>query len=368
MRETREIEVKVGFDTTRGRVRKMNEDSLCVFVPYPGSQQDSEFQAILGVADGMGGHKAGDLASRIITQRLNAAFIRGGYEQEFAGLNDFSLVLKNVIREINRKVYSLSKRNKNLGEIGSTLTFGIIKNAVLYLVHIGDSRCYCIRNGHLDQLTKDHSWVAEQVSSGVLSEKEALNHPKNNVITQAVGFDPNIEPQMLRREVKAGDRYVFCSDGLTRHVSDEEILEIVNKNSHPQRACEALIDLANQRGGQDNITAVIGYVNPDLLATREDEIREWRQQGKKKYSTISKILLGILILVISMGVFLLGSWHQKYRMTKKINRLLVQIEEDFNQGNHQKAFLAARSLLEIDKNNKTAQKLLKKYNKEVKNE
>lgn len=255
------FEIRVGFGTDKGRVREMNEDSYCAFVANHKEYQRSEFQSVLGVADGMGGHKAGDIASRTLTTRLKAEFIQQKYKKEFSVADNFLLILKDVVRKISREIFSVSKEDENLGEIGSTLTFGVIRNGVLYLAHVGDSRCYCIRDGTIKQITKDHSWVADQVSLGMISKEEALNHPNNNIITQAVGFAPNVEPQMLKRETRPGDRYIFCSDGLTASIREEEILQAVCSNPNPQRVCDFLIDLANQRGGQDNITVVIGYIN-----------------------------------------------------------------------------------------------------------
>lgn len=365
MCEQEKFDIKVGFGTDRGLVREINEDSFCVFVPYPGSENASGFQAVLGVADGMGGHRAGDLASHFITDKINDAFIQRKYREKFEHLNDFLLILKNVIREINLELYSVSKRDKTLYEIGSTLTLGTIKDSILYLAHVGDSRCYWVRGGEIKQLTKDHSWIAEQVNSGLLSREEALNHPKQNILTQAIGFDPNIEPQMLTRKVKIGDKYVFCSDGLTHYVSDNEIMDIINKNSHPQRACDSLIALAKQRGGEDNITAVLGYVNETLTETKEETVDLPSPEEKKellmRYG--KKILFGILILFLAFSLFFLGTWYQRSQVAKRVEQLFVQGENYYRAGEYEKAIIMIESVLEIDKKNKKALGFLEKYKK-----
>ncbi len=361
--EIEKITVAVGFGTSRGQIREINEDSFCVFTPYPGSEDTSEFAAVLGVADGMGGHKAGDLASSFVVDKLNAAFVQGRYKDKYGLLSDLTLVLKNVVRDINQELYLLSKKDKSLGQMGSTLTFGIIKDRALWIAHVGDSRCYALAEGKIEQLTKDHSWVAEQVRFGVLSREEAVGHPQDNVVTQAMGIDPNIEPQVVAREVKSGEQYVFCTDGLTRHVSEKEILEAISGNSHPQRACDHLIELANQRGGEDNITVVLGYTGNPLKKTREEEAVKTEKTVEKGIflAKARKMLWPVILSALLLaGSFFLGSVYQEFRLAKKVDELLVQGERYCEAGELDKAALLVQSILKIDRGNKAARELMDK--------
>ena len=361
--EAEKITVAVGFGTSTGQAREINEDSFCVFTPYPGSEDTSEFAAVLGVADGMGGHKAGDLASSFVVEKLNAAFVQGRYKDKYGLLSDLALVLKNVLRDINQELYLLSKKDKSPGQMGSTLTFGVVKNRTLWIAHVGDSRCYALAGGKIEQLTKDHSWVAEQVRHGVLSKEEAVGHPQNNVITQAMGIDPNIEPQIVGREVKSGEQYVFCTDGLTRHVSEKEILKAINDNPHPQRACDYLIELANQRGGEDNITIVLGYIGNPLKITREEEaVKTEKTMEKESFPARARKMLwpGILGLLLLAGSFFLGSVYHQFRLAKKVDELLVQGQNYCEAGELDKAALLVQSILKIDRRNKAARELMDK--------
>jgi len=361
--EVEKITIAVGFGTNRGQAREINEDSFCVFTPCPGSEETSEFAAVLGVADGMGGHEAGDLASSLVVEKLNAAFVQGRYKDKYGILSDFTLVLKNVVRDINQELYVLSKKDKSPGQMGSTLTFGIIKDRTLLIAHVGDSRCYALAEGKIEQVTKDHSWVAERVRFGILSKEEAAGHPQENVVTQAMGIDPNIEPQVIAREVKSDEQYVFCTDGLTRHVSEQEILEAISNNSHPQRACDYLIELANQRGGEDNITIVLGYIGNPLKKTREEEAVKTEKTVQKEFflAKARKMLLpGILGILLLAGSFFLGSVYQKFRLAKKVDELLGQGQKYCEAGELDKAALLVQSILKIDRGNKAARELMDK--------
>lgn len=306
--------VALGFGTSRGRVREINEDSFCVFTPYPGSEYTSEFTAVLGVADGMGGHQAGDAASSSVVEKINTAFVRGRYREKYGMLPDLALILKNVIRDINQELFLLSRKGKSPCQMGSTLTLGVVKGQTLWVAHVGDSRCYVLAEGKIEQLTKDHSWVAEQVRHGVLSKEEAIGHPQDNVITQAIGIDPNIEPQILTREVKEGERYLFCTDGLTRHVSEKEILETMSSHDHPQRACDHLLELANQKGGEDNITAVLAYIGAPEEKKKEKETVE---TGKKIEKIPSRAKANKIFLADSLrSGFAWSRIFWRYRLSK----------------------------------------------------
>jgi len=158
--------------------------------------------------------------------------------------------------------------------MGTTVVAGLLNEKVLSLAHVGDSRAYLYRQGELTLLTDDHSWVQEQVSAGILTEEEAKTHPLKNVVTRALGGGPSVSPDLREMEFTPGDAFLFCSDGLTTMLSDEEIRDTVSaaRDKDPRELCEALIEHANEKGGVDNITVVFVRVDPSGKA----------EAGKKK--------------------------------------------------------------------------------------
>jgi len=367
MDSTAKIEIHIGFATDQGRQREMNEDSYCVFVPYPGSEDESDFQAVLGVADGMGGHKAGDAASRMITEDLTRSFIQGEYKQRHAPDADWLQVMKSELAAAHHRLHEMSRSNPDMKEAGSTLTFGIFREGILYLAHVGDSRCYRIRENNITRLTQDHSWVAERVSSGLLSEEEARNHPKNNVLTQAVGFDEVIRPQLRQEIVVVGDKYLFCSDGLTNMLEENEIRDIILRNSHPQRACDRLVEMANIRGGLDNITVLLGAVDPPLPVTREAEIENptielLAEKPTGKWRRI--VLIGALAVALAGGGFLAGVGYRGCRASRELDRSVSECAHLIEEGLLDQAAERLRLVLELSPGHKKALELKKKLDRE----
>lgn len=351
---------RVGFATDTGRRRRVNQDSFSIFVPYPGSEAESEFQAVMGVADGMGGHQAGDLASRKITEYLNRAFIQGEYRDRHPEGAELLQVMKSEVNAVHRELYTMAKRSPDMKELGSTLTFGIFSEGLLYLAHVGDSRCYRLRDGLLEQLTQDHSWVAEGVRSGLLSEEESRHHPKNNVLTQAMGFDPVIEPQMLKLPVREGDFFLFCSDGLTNMLENEDIVAVIRENPNPQRACDRLVEAANEKGGLDNITAVIGEATRPLSKTREAEVEgpfaEYAQENRSGWK--KKLLIGSLAVVLAGGGFFGGMAVRSCSTGKRVDRLIERSRNLIRSGENQQAEDLLRAVLEISPRNQKALELM----------
>jgi protein phosphatase len=141
--------------------------------------------------------------------------------------------------------------------MGTTVVAGLLNEKLLSLAHVGDSRAYLFRDGQLSRLTDDHSWVHEQVTAGILTEEEAKTHPLKNVVTRALGGGPSVSPDLQELVFSPGDRYLFCSDGLTTMVGDEEILDTAASVKDTQALCQQLVDMANERGGVDNITVVV---------------------------------------------------------------------------------------------------------------
>ena len=227
--------IQLGHGTDTGKKRRRNEDDYVVEPP------------LFAIADGMGGAQAGELASS-----LAAGAVRGG---DAAGSGEGRVV--DLIQEANRRVYQRSSQDAAVSGMGTTMTVALVEDDTVVFGHVGDSRAYLIRDGKLEQLTEDHSLVAELVRSGKLSPEEAETHPQRSVITRALGTDPDVDVDTFSIPTQPGDLFMLCSDGLTSMVEDEEILKTVEKHSdNLQAATKALIRAANKGGGEDNITVV----------------------------------------------------------------------------------------------------------------
>ncbi len=233
----------------RGRVRQNNEDSCAIFVPE-GAGELADRGAVFVVADGMGGHRGGETASRIAVRTIVAFYSANADENR-------SHALSRAFREANKTIIEESVADSSLFGMGTTCTALALYRGHAYFAHVGDSRAYMLRAQRLTQITNDHSIVGEMVRSGILSDEDARNHPKRNVITKSLGAQDDVAADMPAAiEIEAGDMFLLCSDGLTGYLSDPDIADIMS-NSTPAEACKKLIKLANDAGGRDNITAVI---------------------------------------------------------------------------------------------------------------
>ena len=248
--------ISLGALTHVGMKRSVNQDSYCALA---GSDTPPGIDALLAVADGMGGHQAGDLASKIAIQGLVDDLLigdEGDSAVPAAGRHDSRL--QRVVHQVNAEVHRGASRLETRG-MGSTLTAALLADSKAFIAHVGDSRAYLLRKGRLQQLTQDHSWVAEQVAKGVLTPEQAQEHPGRNVLTRALGGAPTVEVDTLAVQLEEGDTLLLCSDGLHSLVTDEEIRRVLTADD-PQRACQTLVNLANALGGDDNIAVVIALV------------------------------------------------------------------------------------------------------------
>lgn len=226
---------QTGKDTDAGRRRRLNEDNWVLKPP------------LFAVADGMGGAQAGELASQLAKEALDESVHPSGQAAVVA-----------LIQEANRRVWERSAADQAVSGMGTTLTAALVEPPAVWIGHVGDSRAYLLREGRLEQLTEDHSLVAELMRSGRLSEEEAETHPQRSVITRALGTDPDVDVDSFAVEGRAGDVFLLCSDGLTTMLPDGAIEEIVESNRGDlDRAARELVKAANRRGGEDNITVVL---------------------------------------------------------------------------------------------------------------
>lgn len=229
-----------------GKIRSNNEDSFYI---------DEDEQRIFIVADGMGGHNAGEVASKMAIN-IASEYIKSSFHHvEF---NDFKVhrIIREAIEIANRKVYQHSLLQKECDGMGTTITSAIILNNKIYIGHIGDSRAYLLTDSEFNQITEDHTLVSELVKNGSITETEAKNHPKRNIITKALGTDSNIEPDLLNLEINNNNILILCSDGLTNVVDDNELENTFRNSKDLQKGCDYLVELANNRGGYDNITII----------------------------------------------------------------------------------------------------------------
>ena len=222
--------------TDVGRQRTANEDSLVVQPP------------LFAVADGMGGAKAGEVASAVAVQAVEGARESGEpAEAQLAG----------IVRDANRRIYDLAVADESRRGMGTTLTLAKVHGDEVSLAHVGDSRAYRLRDGELSQLTRDHSLVAELERSGQITAEAAEHHPQRSIITRALGPEPDVEVDTYTLAGRDGDVFLICSDGLTSMISDDEVGSIVRSASTLDEAADALVRAANQSGGKDNITVIL---------------------------------------------------------------------------------------------------------------
>ena len=246
--------VNLGAGSDVGSVREQNEDAFHTLV---GTGSDNElFDALLIVADGMGGHAAGEVASEMAVTNLPKHLVEAMSSVD--AHDDLAEILSESVRKTNRDIFEKSKEDDTRG-MGTTLTAGMIVEDEFIYAHVGDSRGYLLRDGSIEQFTTDHSWVAEQVALGILTEEQAENHPRRNIITRAMGLDSTVEVDSGSVKLLQLDQILLCSDGLHGLVKAEEMIEVCDEEV-PDDAFQSLIDLANDRGGHDNITVVLAKI------------------------------------------------------------------------------------------------------------
>ena len=235
--------------TDIGRKRKTNQDSICL-------DHTHHFYA---VADGMGGHNGGDIASQLSVKVMPEYFEKHAQE-------DPEVLMKNMIQEVNRAILQKAEENPELHGMGTTVSAIHFKGPQLVIGNVGDSRVYMVNNHHIFQLTRDHSFVQEKLNMGIYTREEAVRDPQKNVLVRSVGFETDLLVDVFHYRICKNDIFLVCSDGLHGKVSDGDILQIVQRNiSDPSRCqltdvektVQELIQQANDNGGQDNISVII---------------------------------------------------------------------------------------------------------------
>jgi protein phosphatase len=251
------LKLNVAGQTDKGLVRPNNEDDFFL----------DPKQGLLAVADGMGGHASGEIASKIAVDVLRnyfrqadegkAPLIASCYNENYS---DATNQLCSAIQLANTAIHEASKNNPLLHGMGTTLAALLIQGKKLSIAHVGDSRIYLVRAGEIEQLTDDHTLVYEQVKHDLISKEEAEKSTIRHVLTRALGISPFVDVDLDEMTLAEGDVLILCSDGLSGMISDRDILRTAISLDNPSVACEKLIHMANQRGGKDNITVIAGYL------------------------------------------------------------------------------------------------------------
>jgi len=238
--------MKVFARTDIGRVRPINEDFY--YLPAGG-------ECFCAVADGMGGHNAGEVASAMAVEAFAACMRDAGYVDGNA--------MRAAVEKANADVYAKSLENAQCSGMGTTFTAMAARDGIAYIAHVGDSRCYLVRNNTIMRLTLDHTLVEEMVLKGLITPNAAKHHPKRNYITRALGTAPQVEVDLIQVEIHPGDVFFLCSDGLSGHVEDKTILAISDEDAAWQDKLEKMVNLSMEKGSTDNITAMYAVFEED---------------------------------------------------------------------------------------------------------
>ena len=252
-----ETGLRIVWRTDTGLVRKNNQDSVIVSA------------RLFGVADGMGGHNAGEIAS---------GMLRDGLIQETEGKDPDSDTLEKAIQKVNQDIFRRQEEDAALTGMGTTLTVMWATKQEMILAQVGDSRAYRIRDGKMEQITQDHSMVADMVRSGVLTEEQAACHPMRNYITRAIGTDEEVEADLYHEKREKGDRWLICSDGLYGLMSRSQ-LESLSGTEDPETAADQLLHTALENGGKDNISLVLIMDDTGSAPAEEDPELLTKQEG-----------------------------------------------------------------------------------------
>jgi protein phosphatase len=315
--------VNWGAATDTGTLRVQNEDSFLA--------QDGMFV----VADGMGGHNAGEVASAMAIKMLGDA--------QKAGVTDANQ-LSEVIKQINKAIFQASADQTDQRGMGTTLTALALtpsnrnSEVSVSVANIGDSRTYLLRNGEFRQVSVDHSYVQELVSEGLITKEEARTHARRNIVTRALGIEPNVAVDTWTLPLINGDRYILCSDGLVDEVTDEAIEQCVKQPISPQKLADQLVVIANQNGGRDNITVVVVDVVADGKSATSVSANNGEtvlSAASKKKSLIKKLAISsaaaavFVVGVVFVASYLRSGYFVAYESQKTDARVLIYRGKNF---------------------------------------
>jgi PPM family protein phosphatase len=258
------MEIEFGACSHTGRMRQTNEDSFRV-VPEMG---------LFVLSDGMGGQSSGEVASRIASETVVAHYreVQTNPSVPFVGepnegISETANRLASAVRVANRAVHKAAQANATYNGMGATLVAVALTDERASIAHVGDSRVYRLRNGEIELLTQDHSFIAEQVRQGLMTDQEAANSSLQNVLLRAIGAEPDVEVEVNEELFTEDDTLLLCSDGLTKEMPDAQITRVLMSADDSEKAAEQLVKLANDAGGSDNITVIVLRHAPRLVGT-----------------------------------------------------------------------------------------------------
>src|SRR5216117_2731350 len=282
-RSAKPVRVQVWAKTDPGKTRDQNEDRFLVadltrreasLLPHVREHEVGERGSLFIVADGMGGAAAGELASEMAAEAIYDEMVKTWGSEGETRPRRFASLLKEAVEAANVRIHSYAKAHPEARGMGTTTTAAGVLGERCYVTQVGDSRAYLVRHGQAHQLTKDQSLMQRLVEAGELTEEEAAQSERRNIILQALGPDPRVKVDLTHQDVRKGDVLVLCSDGLSGQVKNEEIAQIVSAAPDVRTACERLIALANERGGPDNITVVLARFDGDGLRVSDGTQQE----------------------------------------------------------------------------------------------
>src|SRR6266581_5982755 len=255
LRERSALENQLRLDVAQltdvGRKREHNEDNMAYVIPKDPQVMTKKGPMFI-VADGMGGHAAGEVASEIAVDTISNVY----YQDDS---DDVAVSLLHAIKRSNALIYQRAAENMLRSGMGTTCVTAVLRGNIAYVANVGDSRAYLVRGGQVKQVSQDHSWVAEQVRAGLLTEEQARTHAQRNVITRSLGTQPDVEVDVFSEQLEEDDSLILCTDGLSGLISDADLQRIVAQFV-PQESVYHLVEHANENGGPDNITAIVVHV------------------------------------------------------------------------------------------------------------
>lgn len=240
--------MKFGVKSDRGIVRTINEDSYNIIAGYP------NLPVCFIIADGMGGHNAGEVASQTAVDSVSKSILE--FSEDLFNEETAQEKIREIMKNANADVYKLSTEQAENHGMGTTLILSVVCKKKLFIGHIGDSRAYIIRDGMMEQITTDHSFIEELVKNGSITRQEAQKHPQRNIITRALGCSKEVEIDTFSCNIKDNDIFLMCTDGLTNMVDEDRIKDIITAFDDMDKACNELVNEANSNGGEDNITVI----------------------------------------------------------------------------------------------------------------
>jgi len=262
-----EKERTIGMLTDVGKVRTIDEDSiLAADLSFGVNSKSSKF-LLLAVADGMGGHAKGEEASKIALNAIARTVI-----PELFNDTPFTELLEKGIQNANQNILDYTAKYPESSGMGTTSVCAVVKGNEVHLANVGDSRAYVVSDDEIRGVTKDHSYVQALVDEGKITQAQAREHPKKNIITKAVGISPSVEADKSILMLGSDESLLLCCDGVIAHLPDEDIHKIINDSPDPQSACQKIVDTANERGGSDNISLIIlSAGGPDTKENESDD-------------------------------------------------------------------------------------------------